>query len=77
MIKYVEEKQILKIPMSITCDVCKKEYLYKKDIGEIEEFHHVDFVGGYSSVFGDDMRVACDICQHCLKNLIGEYCRVE
>lgn len=35
------------------------------------------FVGekGYGSIFGDGIKIECDICQHCLKKLIGEYCR--
>jgi hypothetical protein len=31
----------------------------------------VDFIGGYGSVFGDETRVRCDICQHCLHGMIG------
>lgn len=41
------------------------------DYIEIQEFHHVDFIGGYGSVFGDETRVRCDICQHCLHGMIG------
>lgn len=55
---------------SITCDVCKKTYP-GNDYIEIQEFHHVDFIGGYGSVFGDETRVRCDICQHCLHGMIG------
>ena len=58
---------------SITCDVCKKTYPNKggNDYIEIQEFHHVDFIGGYGSVFGDETRVRCDICQYCLHGMIG------
>ena len=47
----------------VKCDVCGKEY-DMKDRMEIQEFHKVNFVGGYSSVFGDTSHVDCDICQH-------------
>jgi antitoxin CcdA len=60
-----------KVLTSITCDICKKEYP-EFDVLEIQEFHHIDFVGGYASVFGDGYRVKCDICQHCLQKMIGE-----
>lgn len=58
---------------AVVCDVCKREFA--PDDLEAEEFHHVQFTGGYESVFGDGTRVECDICQHCLKTLIGEHCR--
>lgn len=75
MIKYKDESKTVKIGTSVICDVCKKEYSYDKDFLETQEFHYVRFTGGYESVFGDDVIIECDICQHCLKKLIGEYCR--
>ena len=66
-----------KIPVTIECDICHKIFNVEDDVFEIQEFHHVRFRGGYGSVFGDESSIACDICQHCLKQLIGEYCRVE
>ncbi|MHA1867355.1 MAG: hypothetical protein ACTSXD_04760 [Candidatus Heimdallarchaeaceae archaeon] len=56
--------------VGITCDICKKDY---SDEMELQEFHFVDFVGGYLSVFGDETKVTCEICQHCLYKLIIEY----
>ena len=79
MIKYIEktETKTEKIPTTIVCDVCKKEYSLEKDITETQEFQQIHFIGGYDSVFGDDVTIKCDICQHCLKKMIGEYCRSE
>jgi len=57
---------------AITCDVCGKTY--RDDYEEIQEFHYIDFYGGYNSVFGDSKRIMCDICQYCLKKMIGKYC---
>lgn len=57
--------------ISIVCDNCKKEY-QADDSMEIQEFHRISFTGGYSSVFGDMANVECDLCQHCLKEMIGE-----
>ena len=75
MRNYREENQKVKVLETMTCDVCKKTYT-EKDWEETQEFHCIDFVGGYGSIFGDGVRVQCDICQHCLNDLIGSYIRV-
>ena len=76
MIKYQIEKQEVKIPESITCDVCKKTYSYTdQDDFETQEFTCIHFRGGYGSIFGDDVSFETDICQHCLKEKLGEYIR--
>lgn len=79
MITYGTEIQILKrkIPESITCDICKKKYYYGNDDMEIQEFHYINFRGGYESVFGDDVLMKGDICQHCLKEKLGEFLSVD
>lgn len=66
--KQQSTKIIKHVPISLICDKCKKEYFYNKDedIFEIQEFHHINFQGGYSSIFGDGKIVSYDICQHCL-----------
>ena len=75
MIKYTIRKLEEKVPEEITCDICKKTYHHdsKDDWMEIQEFHHVRFRGGFDSVFGDDVAFKADICQHCLKNILGQY----
>lgn len=65
-VKIKETRYIDKIK-SITCDICKKDY---DDVLEIQEFHHIHFVGGYNSVFGDESMIECDVCQHCLYEMI-------
>jgi hypothetical protein len=59
---------------SITCDKCHTEY---DDVLELQEFLSINFTGGYNSIFGDTNTVMCDICQYCLKDMIGDICRVE
>lgn len=66
-----KEKEIV----SITCDKCGKLYDSGSDSSEIQEFHHINFRGGYGSVFGDGTQVNCDLCQHCLHMMLGDYCR--
>lgn len=58
------------------CDKCKKVYDEETDPNSFEqqEFHHVRFCGGYASVFGDMSEVSCDICQHCLYEMIKDFC---
>ena len=60
--------------ISITCDKCGTEY---DDLFDVQEFLNIKFVGGYSSVFGDMNMVECDLCQHCLKVLIGDVARIR
>jgi hypothetical protein len=74
MINYREIQANTVIIISITCDVCGKEY---DDQMDVQEFNHIDFTGGYASVFGDMARIKCDICQNCLKKMIGQYCYYE
>jgi len=73
-IKTVTEKK--KIPLFIVCDRCKKEVSVEDDM-ELQEWHHIDFMGGYSSVFGDGVVVQANICQSCLLDLIGGFCRMS
>ena len=75
MIEYEEKevKQMKKTVKSITCDICGTSY-GPDDTFETQEFHFINFTGGYGSVFGDDSTIKCDICQYCLKKLIeGKY----
>ncbi len=74
MIKYKQTRKMVEEPEAVICDVCKVEFA--ADDLETQEFHHVRFTGGYGSIFGDGMHVECDICQYCLKRLIGTYCRM-
>ena len=70
--------------VSITCDVCKKTFTYGDykskpwpEALEIQEFTHIRFAGGYNSVFGDMNKGELDICQHCLKQKLGEFIRIN
>jgi len=79
MIKYKKMTIEKEVWESIICDVCKKEYKSNKnnmsmdDEMEIQEFHSINFTGGFRSVFGDGVAMKLDICQHCLKEKLGEY----
>ena len=59
---------------SIKCDRCKTTY---SDMIELQEFHCIDYIGGYGSIFGDNMRIQCELCQYCLSEMIEGYFRRE
>lgn len=42
---------------------------------EVQEFVHIEFRGGYGSVFEDMGSFELDICQHCLKERLGDSIR--
>lgn len=56
--------------VSITCDRCKRSY--KNDM-DIQEFLCHYNTGGYASVFGDGAVISLDLCQHCVKELLGDF----
>ena len=56
----------------ISCDVCKRN-IPLDDIMEIQEMVHIEFIGGYGSVFGDGDQVTLDMCQHCFKEKLGGF----
>lgn len=91
MVKFfVTQTTTKSVEMSIECDHCHKIYYRAteeikdgltyitnmKDEWEMGEFHHIDFIGGFDSIFGDGAHVECDLCQHCLKEMIGHCCRI-
>jgi len=75
----IEIKEEVEKIVSITCDVCDKSYTYNTEsdnIFETQEFIHISNVVGYGSIFGDGNRIELDICQHCLKEKLGQYIRI-
>ena len=63
----------VKYIVSMTCDCCKKDFF---DVLDTQEFLHIDAIGGYNSVIGDETHYQCDLCSHCLKQLLGKYLRI-
>jgi len=77
MIKYKTKVTRYKTLGEITCDKCNKTFKLPVDEMEIQEFHHVNFIGGYESIFGDESTVGGDFCQRCLRDLLGKYLYVN
>ena len=71
--KVLIEKVILD---KFICSRCKG-IIKAEDEMELQETYSINFTGGYNSVFGDGCTISCDLCQHCLKDLIGDFCRKE
>ncbi len=61
-----EEMELKKI----ICDSCKKEYT---DEFEFEEFLSIGKENGYGSIFGDGTVLHLDLCQYCVKKILGQY----
>jgi len=71
MIEFTTRITKERVVSKIFCDRCKKEII---ESFERQEIYYIQFVGGFTSVFGDGVEVHCDLCQHCLKELIGDFC---
>jgi antitoxin CcdA len=67
-----------RVAYAVECDRCHKKYDLdaNQEYVETQEFVRIKVVGGFGSVFGDGSYVECDLCQHCLKELIGDICRI-
>jgi len=77
MIEYKTETVKQEVPDIIVCDVCKNAYCCTDGWIDVQEFTSIKFTGGYGSIFGDGGLVKCNICQHCLKKLIGNNLTIE
>ena len=68
----VEIREVPQV-ISITCDVCKKDY---DNTFDTQEFLTYTNSCGYGSVFGDGTLIELDMCQHCQKDLLGKYIHI-
>lgn len=62
--------EILSLSAKI-CDRCGRRA--ELDNPEFQEYLSIDRVAGYGSAFGDGERIGLDLCQHCVKNLLGPW----
>ncbi|MGO9444618.1 MAG: hypothetical protein ACLPXB_07555 [Thiobacillaceae bacterium] len=60
----------------IVCDCCGREMLANDQDFEHQERIAIRFRAGYGSVFGDGSLVEADLCQHCLRDVLGKFLRV-
>lgn len=61
----------------IRCDRCDR----LAEVGDAElgfqEFVSIDLKAGYASIFGDGNHVQVDLCQQCLKDVLGRWLRID
>jgi hypothetical protein len=70
MRNYITALAQTQVFVSATCDKCGKT---ETDQMELQEWFFYHFVGGYNSIFGDMDEFEIDLCQQCLKELLGQY----
>ena len=73
--KIYSDTQITK--RHVTKVICDRCWIEHTDTFEIEEFLYLDFIGGYGSIFGDGSKVECDLCQNCVKELLGKHLKIK
>lgn len=59
----------------LVCDRCTREAGHE-DL-EFAEFLSFANRGGYGSVFGDGSEIEIDLCQHCLKEVLGSWIKTR
>ena len=73
MKKYKEIQKNDIIVDSIVCDKCGKICSPETHVMDLQEWFHYNFIGGYSSIFCDGDEFEIDLCQNCMKELLGPY----
>jgi hypothetical protein len=58
----------------LRCDRCHRHAAEGE--WEFLEFMSVEYKAGYGSILGDGNGVAIDLCQHCLKEVLGPWLRI-
>lgn len=73
----IREKQKIIVERTVcTCDRCGREITREDHSIEWAERFLIRFRGGYGSEFGDGSVVEGEFCQHCIYQLLGNYCRI-
>jgi hypothetical protein len=61
----------------IRCDRCDRLAEVGDAELEFQEFVSINQQAGYASIFGDGNHVQVDLCQHCLKEVLGPWLRID
>ena len=63
----------------IRCDRCQAEARLHGDISglfDFQEYLLVEFTSGYGAkAFDDGINYSCELCEQCVKDLLGDYLR--
>ncbi len=60
-----------------TCDRCGRRMSLDGPDCEWHEKVSLDWEGGFDSVFGDGAHVSIDLCQHCVRDVLGPWLHVD
>ncbi len=55
------------------CSKCKKFFNAETNPFEFQEVVQINLDCGFNSVFGDENRYTATFCQHCFKDIAGQY----
>lgn len=73
----ITDKNYIDAEIGFECDCCNKIYYNKTSDFEYYEKFSLNQDCGYASIFGDGNIIECDLCQMCLKKLLGNFIRIS
>lgn len=73
----VFKKKSVKTLCAYICDKCGREADFEKDGFEAQEFISIRQRALYASIFNDGDLICIELCQYCVKELLGPWIRLE
>jgi len=70
-------KTITQAVSACTCDRCGRRMSPDSADLEWQERLSVAYRGGFGSIFGDGCEISIDLCQHCVRDTLGAWLRIE
>ena len=70
-----EESKSVDVSGKGECYRCRLDFV--TDFDEWQERLEVNFRAGYGSIFGDENVIRGVFCQHCVKELLGQWLKVD
>jgi antitoxin CcdA len=64
----------VEVGSELSCDRCGLRV--GRDDPVFQEFTSIDHLCGYGSIFGDGSQLRLDLCQGCLKEVVGPWLRL-
>ncbi|MCI4117175.1 hypothetical protein ACI51Z_10735 [Pectobacterium carotovorum] len=71
--KIFSQVKILSLSAKV-CDRCG--YRAEENNQEFQEFLSVDRLAGFGSIFGDGESLRLDLCQRCVKDVLGQWIQI-
>ncbi len=78
MIKTIKETVEQETIIGYKCNKCGKEATFEGDrCFDAQEYLSWRTQGGYGSIFGDGSTISLQLCQQCIKELLGPYLQID